>query len=216
MALADQYDNPLSTKSTKARDAYDAGTRDFLAARYGAIEAYETAVTADPGFALGHAALARARMMGGDMPGAASAIAQAQKLSQGPPHRETAHINILALLLSGQPDACRKAVGEHVRTYPRDALIAQLCTNVFGLIGFSGKVGREAELLAYTTTLLPQYGEDWWMMSMHALSLCETGQIKASIALMDRALALEPRNANGAHFKAHAQYEAGETKAGRA
>jgi hypothetical protein len=50
---------------------------------------------------------------------------------------------------------------------------------------------------------------------MHALSLCETGQIAASQALMDKALALNPRNANGAHFRAHAQYEAGETAAGR-
>jgi hypothetical protein len=53
------------------------------------------------------------------------------------------------------------------------------------------------------------------MMSMHAISLCETGQVAASQSLMDKALALNPRNANGAHFKAHAQYEAGEGTAGR-
>jgi hypothetical protein len=63
--------------------------------------------------------------------------------------------------------------------------------------------------------LLPHYGDDWWMMSMHALSLCETGQIEASTKLMDKSLALNSRNANAAHFKSHAQYEAGETKAGR-
>lgn len=54
------------------------------------------------------------------------------------------------------------------------------------------------------------------MMSMHALSLCETGQVEASLSLMERALALNPDNANAAHFKAHAQYEAGEIAAGRA
>ena len=47
---------------------------------------------------------------------------------------------------------------------------------VFGLIGFSGQVGREIDLLEYTQKLLPHYTDDWWMISMHAISLCETGQ----------------------------------------
>ena len=216
MPLKDHYDNALSTSSQAARTAYDAGLAAFLSGNYGAVEHFEVAVAADPGFALGHAALARARMMGGDMPGAKAAISTAQTLTGSLSDRELAHINAFALILGGQPEACREAVKAHVSVYPRDALIAQLCTNVFGLIGFSGKVGREAELLAYTGALLPHYGEDWWMMSMHALSLCETGQTEASITLMERALAIEPRNAQGSHFKAHAQYEAGETEAGRA
>jgi hypothetical protein len=41
-----------------------------------------------------------------------------------------------------------------VAEYPRDALITQTCASIFGLIGFSGKPGREAELLAYTASLL--------------------------------------------------------------
>lgn len=215
MPFIDHYGNALSTSSGAARDAYDKGVAIFLGANYGAVEAFGEAVTADPGFALGHAALARARMMAGDMADAKASIAIAQGLAAGLPAREQAHINTLALLLAGKPVETRQAVFEHVRTYPRDAMIAQLCTNVFGLIGFSGKVTREDDLLAYTEKLLPHYGEDWWMMSMHALSLCETGQIDASMSLMERSLAIEPRNANGSHFKAHAQYEAGDTNAGR-
>ncbi len=94
-------------------------------------------------------------------------------------------------------------------------MIAQLCTNVFGLIGFSGCAGREADLLAYTSALMPAYEGDWWMMSMHALSLCETGHTAASLDLMEQSLGINPANANGAHFKAHALYETGETEAGR-
>jgi hypothetical protein len=110
----------------------------------------------------------------------------------------------------------RAAVFEHVLEHPRDALIAQLNSNVFGLIGFSGETGREAALLAYTTQLLPHYGEDWWMQSMHALALCETGRVADSLTLMERSLAANPRNANASHFKSHGQYEAGETAAGLA
>ncbi|WP_197917626.1 tetratricopeptide repeat protein [Thiosulfatihalobacter marinus] len=215
MALQDGYSNDITTTSSRARDAYDRGVQLFLAAQFGPVAAFGQCVQADPGFALGHAALARARMMGGDMPGAQAAIATATGLGSND-RREAQHIAAMATLLAGNAAETRRLVLAHVRDFPRDALVAQLCSSVFGLIGFSGKIGREADLLAYTTALLPHYGEDWWMMSMHSVALCETGQADAALTLMDRALALNPANANGAHFKAHAQYEAGGTHTGRA
>jgi len=215
MQLTDGYGNAISTASPEARDHYDQGVQLFLAANYGASKAFEASLAADPGFALGHAALARALMMEARMAQAKAAIARAEALAPQADARERGHIAAFSHLFAGRAAAARAAVRAHVIDHPRDALAAQLCTSVFGLIGFSGEVGREAELLAFTESLLPHYGGDWWMMSMHAISLCETGQIAASQALMEKSLALNPRNANGAHFKAHAQYEAGETAAGR-
>lgn len=215
MALKDHYENPVTTTSTAARDAYDRGVRLFLSGQYGPIAEFDTCVAADPGFALGHAGLARARMMGGDMAGAKESIATAEALGTSS-RREAQHIAAMAALLAGKAVEARRLVRAHVQEFPRDALLAQLCTNIFGLIGFSGKVGREADLFAYTSTLFPHYGDDWWMMSMHALSLCEVGEADESLALMERALAINPDNAHGVHFKAHAQYEIGETAAGRA
>jgi len=213
--LRDSYGNGVSVISQAALDHYDAGVRLFLGAEFGATEAFRSAIDLDDGFALGHVALARSLMMSGQMPQAKEAIGRAQALSSELDARQRQHIECFALLFSGQASEARALVKRHVQDHPRDALVAQLCSNVFGLIGFSGEVGREAELLAYTSALLPHYGDDWWMMSMHALSLCETGQITASTSLMDKSLALNKRNANAAHFKSHAQYEAGETAAGR-
>ncbi|MEL6451972.1 MAG: tetratricopeptide repeat protein [Pseudomonadota bacterium] len=216
MAFQDRHGNALTTASDQARDHYVRGVDLFLGGHYAAAEAFADATAADPTFALGHAGHARALMMQGQMPQAKAALAAAQAQAAACDSRERDHIAALARLLGGDAPGARAAVRAHVRDHPRDALVAQMCTNVFGLIGFSGAVGREAALLAYTEALLPHYGEDWWMMSMHALSLCETGQMAASERLMEAALALNPRNANGAHFKAHAQYEVGETAAGRA
>ena len=70
----------------------------------------------------------------------------------------------------------------------------------FWIDWFFREIGRENDLLEYTAKLLPHYGEDWWMMSMHAISLCETGQTLKSMQLMEKALNLNPRNANAAHF----------------
>ncbi|MEO9576328.1 MAG: tetratricopeptide repeat protein [Tateyamaria sp.] len=215
MALADGYGNSIATMSQDARDHYERGVQVFLGADYGATQAFADTVAADPEFALGHAGLARALMMEGRVPEAKEAIHRAQGLADPTDAREQSHVAAFAYLLSGQPQQARKTIKNHVIDYPRDAMAAQLCTNVFGLIGFSGEVGREAELLAYTEALLPHYKDDWWMMSMHALSLCETGQIAASQALMEKSLAINPRNANGAHFRAHVQYEAGEITGGR-
>jgi tetratricopeptide (TPR) repeat protein len=215
MTLRDCYGNKVSLESQTALDHYDRGLTLFLGADFGAVEAFQSSVALDEGFALGYVALARSLMMAGQMAEAKATIGRAKDLADKLDARQKQHTECVALLLSGQAQQARELVRSHVREYPRDALVAQLCSNVFGLIGFSGEVGREAELLAYTSALLPHYGDDWWMMSMHALSLCETGQIQASTRLMDKSLALNPRNANAAHFKSHAQYEAGEIAAGR-
>lgn len=216
MTITDHYGNPLTTGTGMARDFYDIAVRAFLGGNFGAVEAFGQAVDADPEFALGYAGLARARMMAGDMAGAQAALAAAEGLLPGCTDRERSHIGCLALVLAGRAPEARAAVKAHVLDWPRDAMVAQMCSNVFGLIGFSGEIGREADLLAYTGMLLPHYEGDWWMMSMHALSLCETGQSAASLDLMERSLEINPRNANGSHFKAHALYEIGETAAGRA
>jgi tetratricopeptide (TPR) repeat protein len=215
MALKDNYGNAISVESQTALDHYDHGLQLFLGGDFGATDAFQSSVNLDGNFALGHVALARSLMMSGEMPQAKATISRAQELGRELDNRQRQHIECVALLLSGQPQKARELVKSHVHDHPRDALVAQLCSNVFGLIGFSGEVGREAELLAYTSALLPHYGEDWWMMSTHAVSLCETGQIAASITVMDKALALNPRNAHGAHFKSHAQYESGDITAGR-
>ncbi|WP_205520476.1 tetratricopeptide repeat protein [Tropicibacter sp. Alg240-R139] len=212
----DHYENDLTTGSDKARDHYDQGVASFLAATYDASRHFANSIEADPGFALGHVGLARAQMMAGDMASAKTSIAAAKSHIDGATARERAHLNTFDLLFQGNPAGCRAAVKAHVLDHPRDAMVAQLCTSVFGLIGFSGEVGREADLLAFTTALVPYYGEDWWMMGIHAVSLCETGRLDDAQALMERSLALNSRNANAAHFKGHTLYEMGEAEAGLA
>jgi hypothetical protein len=179
MTLCDLYGNKVSVASQAALDQYDRGIHLFLAANFGSVEAFQSSTELDEGFALGYVALARSLMMAGQVPAAKAAITRAQDLAAKLDARQRQHTECVALLLSGQSQKTRELVRSHVREYPCDALVAQLCSSVFGLIGFSGEVGREAELLAYTSALLPHYGDDWWMMSMHAISLCETGQIAA-------------------------------------
>ena len=108
------------------------------------------------------------------------------------------------------------AVKEHLAQYPRDAMVLAPCTGVFGLIGFSGRPGREAELLALLEPLAGAYGDDWWFTSALAFAQVEAGDVDRALATIERSLAGNPRNANGSHIRAHVYYEAGERQAGLA
>ena len=167
--LTDFYGNHLTTSTGLARDSYDIGVRAFLSANYGAQEAFSQAVEADPNFALAYLGLARAFMSSGQVAEAKAALGNAKNLLEGVTDREKSHFLCCEFILSAEAKKTRTAVYNHVSEWPRDAMIAQMSTSVFGLIGFSGEAGRETDLLEYTAKLLPHYGEDWWMMSMHAI-----------------------------------------------
>ena len=211
----DLYDLPISTQSDAAATAYRLGQHRLLGAEARIVEAFEDCIAHDPGFALGHVGLSRARQYANDVAGARAATATARDLVQGVTDREAGHIHAMGLLTDGKLTDAYTAIRAHVEAHPRDAVVAQTCTSVFGLIGFSGQPGREAEMLAFNASLLPHYGEDWWCLSQYAFALCETGQLAKATRQIDRALALNPDNANGAHVRSHVLYETGETETGR-
>ena len=211
----DTYDLPLTTQSAAAANAFNTGMYRLLGAEARMADAFEESVAHDPGFALGHAGLARARQFGGDMAGAKAAMATAQGLSGGITDREAGHIHAMSLLIDGKGPEAYTAIRAHIADHPRDAIVAQTCTSVFGLIGFSGQPGREAEMLAFNASLLPHYGDDWWCLSQYAFALCETGQLDKATGYIDRSLGINPHNANGAHVRSHVLYEQGDTAAGR-
>lgn len=213
--LKDQYDNPISTTSHAVRDAYVAALDLMLEGQAGVLEGFTAVTEMEPDFALGWAGLARARQYGGHMTAARAAIESAKSCAAGATEREAAQVAVLEQMLTGQPGTL-DAVRAHARDFPRDAMVAQTASSVFGLIGFSGQPGREAEMLAFNASLLPHYGADWWVISQYAFALCETGNLPEAERQITRAMDMNPRNAHGAHVRSHVSYELGETETGRA
>ena len=210
----DRYDNPLSTQSDAARDAYCEGVDLFLAAQAGADVAFNAAIEADPGLAVAHAGLARVHQLYARGAEASAAISRAREAAAGASAREAAHVAAIGHLIDGNGPAGLAAIRAHLQDFPRDAMVVQPCTGVFGLIGFSGQPGREAEQLAFMAPLAPHYGDDWWFQSVLAFAEVEAGQTTKAEATIERSLAANPNSANGAHIRAHVHYEAGETEAG--
>jgi hypothetical protein len=89
-------------------------------------------------------------------------------------------------------------------------MVLSPCTSVFGLIGFSGRAGRERELVELLDGIAEHYGDDWWFNSQHSFALVETGQRDGAGPKIEGAMRRHPRNAHGAHIRAHLHYEDGE------
>src|SRR5258707_14013403 len=100
--LTDRYELPLSTGSPAARDAYLQGCEAKLTMYPGAIEAFDRAIAADPGFALAHAARAHVLLERGDAAAARASMAAANSLAAGLLAREVSHIAFFDLLTAGE------------------------------------------------------------------------------------------------------------------
>jgi tetratricopeptide (TPR) repeat protein len=211
--LADRYGLPISTPSETARDAYIAGCDGVLTAWHGDSALLTRAVEADPGFALAHAALARARFLMADVGGARQSAARARALGFGATSREQSHVDALCLAIEGKPVEALAATRLHLAAHPRDAMVAAPATGVFGLIGFSGRQGREPEQVAFLEALGPHLADDWWFQAVYAFALEEVGRLDEALDLIECSLAKNPRNAHGAHIKAHVLYEQGQDRA---
>src|SRR6476620_10689465 len=96
--LTDRYDLPLSTTSAAARDAYVQGCDLALTLYPGAVDAFDRAIAADPGFALAPAGKAQVLLREGNVPAARLALAAAKDVATGLPAREASHIAFLDLV----------------------------------------------------------------------------------------------------------------------
>lgn len=214
--MQDRYGNHRSTTSDAAFEQYCLGVDLSLAAQPGGIEALQQATELDPNFAVAHADLARGLHIVAKPIEARASIARARALEDRLGESERGHVQIMGHLIDGKIGPALAQMKAHMQTYPRDAMVVAPACGVFGLIGFSGRVGREAENLAFMESVAHHYVGDWWFESQMAFALCEVGQLTKAAELNEKAYEANPSNANAAHHRAHIHYELGESAAGRA
>ena len=182
----------------------------------GAIEGFDRAIAADPGFALAHAARAHVLLERGDAAAARASMAAANSLAAGLSAREASHVAFFDLLVAGDAEAALSALPAHLNAWPRDAVVLATTAFTNGLIGSSGRAGQKRTLLELLDRLAPSYGDDWWFTAHHGMALSENGQRDAARPKIDRSLAQNPNNPWAAHARAHLCYEEGDPNAARA
>src|SRR5262249_55096866 len=158
---------------------------------------------ADPTFALAHIGLARESFLQADVKPAREAAVRARELARNTTPREQSHINAVALPIEGKPVDALAAIHEHVKQWPRDAMVVAPAAAGFGLIGFSGRQEREEELYRLMHDLAPHYGDDWWFLCVYAFAASESGRLDEASRLIEPSMAANPRNAHGAHIRVH-------------
>jgi len=213
--LADRYDLALTTASAAARDAYVQASGLALTFYPGAVEAYDRAIAADPGFALAHAGKAQVLLRQGDVGAARAALTAAKRLASDVSEREASHIGFFDLVFAGRTEAAIAALYAHLTAWPRDSLVVASAANPNGLIGGSGRIGQKHQIAALMDSLAPNYGDDFWFVSYHAMALSEDGQLGVARAKIERSVVANPNNAHGAHGFAHIFYESGELDTAR-
>ena len=212
--LTDRYGYELTTDSAAAADHYVRAVDLALAADTGAPEAFEDAVEADEGFALGYAGLARIRQLRGQPAEAKELVRRAGELASGLPKRERQHVAAMSSIINDDLETALASVKEHVAEFPRDAFVLAPAGSVLGLIGFSGRQERNSEQLAFLDAVANDYGDDWWFLSNYAFAHTEAGRPEQARPLIERSLALRQRNGNAAHTMAHVQFETGQASDG--
>lgn len=214
MAPQDHFGLPLTTQSEAAADDYIHAVDLMLSANIGAEELLDEALASDPEFALAHIARARLLAVQARIAEAREAAAAARALSSRVGAREARHIETIALAIDGRGREAMAMLEQHVAEFPRDALVLSLALGVFGLLGFSGRVDFHEAQLALLERLAPRWDEDWWFLTYLGWARIELGDVAAGVREVERALALNPKNAYAAHARAHGYYEAGDAEGG--
>lgn len=208
----DGYGLPLSTTAEAAR-AYRTGLRRILCVQDGAEDTIAQAVDTDPGFAVGHAALAILRQERGAKQQARESLETAREavLNRGT-ERERDFVAAVDDLFAAPPEKATATLLRHIQRWPRDALAVSIAVPT---IAFGGVVAGQ-DGWRIIEDLHPAYGDDWWYLGQLAFVRQDQQRWLEAAALAGRALAEQPCSGHAVHANTHVYYETGEHRAGLA
>ncbi|MFE5934666.1 FAD/NAD(P)-binding protein [Streptomyces sp. NPDC056470] len=219
----DQFGLPLSTHAAAAA-AFRSGLGRVVTVRAKAAEAFARATALDPGFALGHAALALlGHECGADLD-VSRELADAQRsVAERGDERERSFVDVVTRRIRAH-DAGGRADGEggadgdralvaHLDRYPGDAFALSIAVPTIAFSGVGDIDGTLARRIVEHTA--PAYDGHWFPTSLLAFVRQEQGRIDEAGALATAALAVEPASGHAVHALTHVHYESGDHRAGR-
>src|SRR6266852_7824228 len=213
MPLTDRYGLTVTTESPAALAQFQEGMDRLLAYGPGAEESFAAALAADDGLAVAHVGRALLAAVQGDAASARAAAARARETVAGATRRERQHAEAVSALVAGETARGLALVDEHVKDFPRDAVLVNQASSSIAL---AGRSDREEHRVAFLERLAPAYGDDWWFQSALAFTYHEVDRFAESRRLSEASLQQYPRNASAAQNLAHIQFETLDIEAGAA
>ncbi|WP_254705944.1 FAD/NAD(P)-binding protein [Streptomyces vilmorinianum] len=213
----DQFGLPLSTHAAAAA-SFRTGLARVVTVRAKAAESFARATELDPGFALGHAALALLGHEAGADVDVNRALADARRsAAERGDERERSFVDVVDRRIqahdgAGGEDGDRALV-DHLDRFPADAFALSIAVPTIAFSGVGDLDGTLAQRLVERTA--PAYEGHWFHTSLLAFLRQEQGRIDEAGALARVALAAEPASGHAVHALAHVHYESGDHRAGR-
>jgi uncharacterized NAD(P)/FAD-binding protein YdhS len=204
---------PLST-TAEAAAAYNAGLERLMRLQSGADEKLLEAVSLDPDFAVGHAALAMLGHEGGAGVDVAASLEAAQRSARDrADERERSLVDVVSRRVQDVRNSGATALMNHVAQHPRDVLAVSAAVPT---IAFSGVTDIQQEAWELVEGLAPAYGDHWWYISLLAFTRQDQSRFDDAGLLAESALECEPTSGHAVHAQTHVMYETGRHEAGRA
>ncbi len=204
MPLADAYGLPVTAASRAAVDRYDRGVHALLAFGADTLSDFRAALDLDPEFALARAGLAVALYLDEKIPEGRAAMDDAMRTAPALPERERRHLEALALWVGGRGNEAIDVITAILAEHPRDVVLLQRLYFIYFW------QGRSTDMLALTTSVLPAFESESHAHGLHAFSLEENRRFDEALALAERAMTANPKDAWAVHAMAHVHYERGE------
>jgi uncharacterized NAD(P)/FAD-binding protein YdhS len=215
----DQFGLPLSTHAAAA-EAFRCGLARVITVRGRAAESFARATRLDPGFALGHAALALLGHECGADVDVARELADAQRsVRERGDERERSFVDVVTRRIgahearAGAADDGDTALVDHLGRFPADAFALGIAVPTIAFSGVTDLDGTRARDLVERTA--PAYDGHWFHTSLLAFVRQEQGGIEEAGELARTALAAQPASGHAVHALAHVHYESGEHLTGR-
>lgn len=203
---------PLST-TAEAAAAYNAGLERVMRLQAGGEELIREATLADPGFAVGHAALAMlGHEAGADADVAAALVAARDAVARRGDARETSFVEVVASRVQDARQVGAQRLLRHLADHPRDALAVSAAVPT---IAFSGVTDVQREAWDLVEGLAPAYGDHWWYVSLLAFVRQDQERFEEAGLLAESALSCEPASGHAVHALTHVLYETGQHQEGR-
>lgn len=184
--------------------ALDRAVTDYLGWRGDPVGTLSEAVAADPGFALGHSAIASLLLLNGargDHPDVRARIDAAAALDRGATARERGHLAAARAFAEGRIIAATDIWEEILLDHPRDALALRFAHDSYFYLGHSNSIRDSiARVLPEWDQGHPLYG---FILGQYAFGLEEAGNLAEAEAAGRAALARNRNDAWATHAIAH-------------
>jgi uncharacterized NAD(P)/FAD-binding protein YdhS len=202
-------------RQSPADAAYAEGRRRLLTVQQGASQAFAAAVTADPGHARAHVALALIATERPDRAGGPSAVAEhvrrARAAATAASDADKSHVEAMATWCEQGSRAGTAALVAHLDQVPDDDLALVVLAPS---IAFAGAGDALPDVWSYVDEFASVHGEAPWYLGLLAYGRTEQVRFHDAADLAEAALDADPSNGNGAHALTHVHYETDAHSAG--